>query len=71
MTRKLVLLISIGAMALGAGVPGAVARSSALPKTRANVVSSHSANAGAKKAITRTGRVLPTAVVPSHTTLAK
>lgn len=69
MTRKLVLLISMGALAFGAGAPGAMAKSSALPKARPNVVSSHCANAGNKKAITK--KVLPAAVVPSHTTLPK
>jgi hypothetical protein len=71
MTRKLVLLVSIGALAFGAGVPSAMATSStARSKGRANVISSHSVSGSPKTAISKK-KVLPTAVVPPNTTNSK
>ena len=67
MTRKLVLLVSMGALALGAGVPSAMAKSAALPKARTNAISSHSVNSASKQAITK--KVRPTAVVAPRSVL--
>ena len=70
MTRKLVLLVSIGALAFSAGVPSAMATSSsARNNRRANAISSHSVS-GSKTAISKK-KVLPTAVVPPNTNGSK
>jgi hypothetical protein len=63
MKTKVVLLVSLWALALGAGVPNAMAKSGTVG---ANARKPEAVSKGAK-ANARTSKVQPKAAVPSHT----